>query len=158
MSAAGGRDPAGPGTEAPAAEIFGDAWAAAWCRALGESASYRRAAAGWQGALVFEATPDPAAGVARRRAVFLALEGGACRAGRAATAADRETAPFVLRAPAGVWRLVLAGEMAPVYGLMTGKIELARGTLPRLLPFAQATEEMVATAARLPGRWPDDAV
>lgn len=136
-------------------EIFTDPWATAWCRAIHDSDTYRRAAAGWEGAVAVVMTADPEMGVGAGRAVFLDLADGDCRAGRVAREGDRERALFVLRASPAVWNRVLGGEIEPIWGLMSGKIELAQGAITKLVPYARAAKEMVECAARLDASFPD---
>jgi putative sterol carrier protein len=135
-------------------EIFTDDWARQWCRGVQDSEAYRRAAAGWEGAIVVVMSADPAMGVPRSRAVYLDLTDGDCRSGRKADPDDHEDAVFELRATPAVWKRVLAGEMEPIWGLMSGKIELARGSISKLIPYARAAKELVAAAAALPATFP----
>lgn len=140
------------------AEIFTDEWAGDWCRAIHASAAYRRAAAGWDGAVAVVMSADPAYGVARGRAVYLDLADGDCRGARRAAAADLETALFVLQATPAVWHRVFEREMEPIWALMSGRIELARGSIAKLIPYARAAKEMVelavGLAAEYPAGWP----
>lgn len=135
-------------------EIFTDDWARQWCRAIRASEAYRRAAAGWEGAVLVVMSADAAMGVPRARAVYLDLADGDCRSGRRASADDREDAVFELRATPAVWKQVLGGEMEPMWGLMAGKIELARGSITKLIPYARAAKELMHAAAALPATFP----
>lgn len=135
-------------------EIFTRAWAESWCRALHDSDAYRQAAAGWEGDIVVAMTADPEMGVAKERAVYLDLADGDCHGGRLAGDDERASALFVLRAPPAVWRRVLAGEIEPVWGLMSGKIELAQGSIAKLVPYTRAAKAMVEVAADLPASFP----
>jgi len=136
-------------------EIFTDEWARQWCRAIHDSDAYRAAAVGWDGAIVVVMSADPAMGVPQARSVFLDLADGDCRGGRRASDGDTQDAVFELRASPAVWKRVLAGEMEPIWGLMSGKIELARGSIAKLIPYARAAKEMVVAATRLPATFPD---
>jgi len=136
------------------AEIFTEEWARAWCREVGASEAYRRAAAGWAGSIVAVLEADPELGVSADRRVFLELAEDGCRAGRLAAPGDLEAAVFVLTAPARVWRSLLAGETEPVWALMSGAISLAKGSVPQLTPFAGAARELVEAARRLPAGLP----
>lgn len=136
------------------AEIFTADWARQWCRAIHDSEPYRRAAAGWEGSIVFVMTPDPAMGIPTRRAVFLDLHDGDCHDGRPAGDEELEAALFVLRATPAVWRRVLGRQIEPIWGLMSGKIELAAGSIAKLVPYTRAAKEMVEAAAGLPATFP----
>lgn len=124
--------------------LFGEGWAARWAGEIAASEAYRKAAAGWEGALVLAL---PAAG---DPGVWVDLLHGACRGARAATAEDRATAPFVLEAPLPVWQRLLAGSLDPLWALVSGKVRLARGPLAGLVPWAAAARELVAAARRVP--------
>lgn len=122
-------------------ERFSDDWARAWARALDEDEDYRRAAARWQGGIVFVVEPD--------RKVFLDLDGGRCRAGRVATAEDEASAAYAIQGSPEVWDEVLNGRLDPLYGLARGRLRLTKGKLAALLPFAGAAQRMVRRARDL---------
>ncbi|MEM8963743.1 MAG: SCP2 sterol-binding domain-containing protein [Acidobacteriota bacterium] len=131
--------------------VFGPDWTAAYAVALAESEAYRKAAQTWEGSIVLEMT----AGAAESgSAVFLDLWHGECRAARVASDTDRESADFVIRATIETWKKVLASELDPIFGLMTGKLGLARGKLAQLVPYAAASKELVAAATRLDSVFP----
>jgi putative sterol carrier protein len=135
---------------------FSEPWAQAWADELRRSDDYRRAAAKWEGSIVLQmAAEESVDGVDGHGAVFVDLLHGDCRAARAATGDDLDGADFVLHAPLPVWKRVLAGEVEPIFGLMSGKIRLSRGSIARLTPFITASKELVRAAARVPTRFPD---
>jgi putative sterol carrier protein len=139
------------------AEILSDEWASAWGEALNASASYRTAAASWEGAVVVAVRPEPARGV-ESRAVFLDLWRGACREARAAAPADEAVARYVLTADAATWVRVLSGALDPLAAVMSGALELTKGSVGSLLPHVAAAKELVAVARGLrgspPPTWP----
>ncbi|HUG26675.1 MAG TPA: SCP2 sterol-binding domain-containing protein [Gemmatimonadales bacterium] len=131
---------------------FTDAWAAAWAEQLNASEAYRVAAATWEGGVVLEmadGTAEPEA------AVYLDLWHGTCRAGRMATAADREAARYILRGSREAWQQVLAGKSQPIIAVMTGRLRLVRGDLVGLLPYAGAAKELLSTASVFETTFPD---
>jgi putative sterol carrier protein len=132
-------------------DVFTEPWVAAWVTEIEASDTYRTAAATWEGSVALEATD--AGG--HRRAVFLDLWHGSCRAARVASDGDLERADYVLSADLETWRRVLAGELEPILGLMTGKVKLRRGQLARLTPYMQASKELVACATRVASHIPD---
>ncbi|MBZ5587324.1 MAG: SCP2 sterol-binding domain-containing protein [Acidobacteriia bacterium] len=137
-------------------EILTEAWATAWRDALNTSATYREAAASWEGAVVAAVRGEPERGIASR-AVFLDLWHGACRAARPATDADIETARYVLTASASTWADLLGGALDPVSAVMGGRLELTKGSVMALLPHLAAAKELVAAArsvaATAPAEW-----
>ena len=136
-----------------AAEILSEAWAQAWSDALNGSESYRAAAAGWEGAFVVAVRGEPARGI-EARAVFLDLWHGACRAARVAGPPDLEAARYVLTADAATWVELLRGGLDPVPAVMSGRLELSKGSVMSLLPHVAAAKELVAVGRSLPGTLP----
>lgn len=124
-------------------EVFTNAWAEAWADQLRASEAYRTAARNWQGSICLEAVGDAPS------AVFVDLQNGDCHAARAASTEDLESADYVLSTGLDTWRSVLDGELDPLFGLMTGKLRLRRGHIAGLMPYVQASKEMVAAAGRV---------
>ena len=137
-------------------EVFTQRWAQAWADELRASADYRSAALKWEGSLLLEMEADPDDGVAEDRAVFLDLWHGDCRGARIPDDEDRDEARYVIRAGARQWRQVLAGEVEPITGLMSGQLELARGSLARLVPYVKASKELLAAATRIGSHFPGE--
>lgn len=140
-------------------ELFQSDWAAAFCAALDADATYREAAAGWQGAVGLVLQADADLGPPEDRTVLLDLHRGRCRGASADPGPALEEAAFVLTGPATQWRRILAGDLDPIFALMSGKLKLTRGSLPKLLPWASAAKRMVSVArtveATLPPGWTD---
>ncbi len=138
-------------------EIMSEGWATAWRDALNASASYRAAAAAWEGAVVAAVRAEPERGVAAR-AVFLDLWHGECRAARPAGDADLAVARYVLTASASTWAELLGGALDPVAAVMGGRLELTKGNVMGLFPYIAAAKELVAVARSLaavpPPGWP----
>jgi putative sterol carrier protein len=135
-------------------ELFSDTWAKAWCKKINGNESYRKAAANWEGAMVLEMTADAAFGVAAARAVVADLWHGACRKASAAGEEEMAQAPYVIRAAPVAWRDVLNGKVDPIFGLMRGKLKLAKGGLFSLLPYAVAAKELVVSARQVDTAFP----
>lgn len=133
-------------------EVFTQEWAEAWSDEIRRSEAYRKAAAGWEGGILFEM---PAADGSTSYAVYTDLWHGECREARVATEEDRAEADYVIRAQIKAWRKLLAGDLDPMFGLMTGKLELARGSVTSLMPFIEASKELVAAAVRIDSTFPD---
>lgn len=135
-------------------EAFSEEWAREWGRVLNDRPSYREAAASWEGSVAVVMTQDSSAR-SPERAVFLDLWHGHCRVARAASAADLQTAQFILSATAANWRELFAGRLAPLMGVMSGKIRLARGSMAALVPYAGAARELMAVAMSMETIFPD---
>jgi putative sterol carrier protein len=135
-------------------EVFTAEWSRACCQALNERPNYASVAADWRDAVVLVMGADPALGIHDERAVFLDLYEGACRGTRVATAEDRASAPFVLRADAASWRRILSGDTDPVSAVMRGELRLERGSLMAMAMYAPAAREMLAAASEAGGVFP----
>ena len=133
-------------------EIFTDAWAEAWAQELQASDAYRAAAETWEGSVLLSLKADD---TAADRAVFVDLWHGECRGARAAEASDIESADYVIQADLEVWSRVLARELEPIFGLMSGKLKLTRGSLAKLTPYMAASRELVAAASRVDSIFPE---
>lgn len=120
---------------------FTAAWIAAFAHALAASESYRRAAARWEGDLILELTEvDPPTGV------YLDLHRGACRAARLASAADFQSARYILAASRRVWDELLDGSLPAGTAVMSRALALKRGGMLSLLPHLAAAQELVEVA------------
>lgn len=136
-------------------EIFTDAWARAWGDQLRDSDTYRSAAQSWEGAIAMVLLGDSELGPTEDRAVLLDLWHGECRAARAAEPSDLESAPYVLQGPAAIWKRVLEGDLDPLFALMSGKLKLTQGSVAKLVPYTQASQEMVRAARRVVSTVPE---
>ncbi len=139
-----------------ALDVFSDEWAAAWAKEINASDAFRVAALRWESAFVFVMQPDPVAGVKAPRAVYVDLSKGECRVGRAARTEDLATAPYILQASPAVWRQVLGGDLEPVGALMTGLMDLSRGSLVGLAPWVGAAKELLSAACRVESGYPEE--
>lgn len=125
-------------------QLFGEAWAQKYCQKLNESEAYRKAATTWEGSLALAVRPDPSAGFPRGAAVVLDLWHGACRGARVVE--GEAEADFVIEADLATWQEVLEGRLEPLTALMRGFLELKKGSLAALAPYAQAAQELVKVA------------
>lgn len=131
-------------------EVFSEDWTRAWAEELRTSDAYRTAAATWEGSLALVMTADgDGADNDAAQAAFVDLWHGECRGARPASDEDRATADFVIAAASQTWQQVLAGKLEPVFGIMSGKLKLERGSLAKLVPQVTAAKELVACAARI---------
>lgn len=133
-------------------QVFSDDWARAWGTALSESSEYRAAASTWEGSIAAVATAESGLQLA---AAYLDVWHGDCREARAASAGDIESATYLLDATPAAWRDLFEGRLAPVMGLMTGRIRVARGELAKLLPYAGAAKELIRLAGTVPTTYPE---
>ncbi|MFL6236698.1 MAG: Fis family transcriptional regulator [Thermoanaerobaculia bacterium] len=134
-------------------EVFTHDWAVACGEQINENEDYRQAAKNWEWPLVLTMAADPKLDVPER-SVYLSLYHGDCKEARAATAADLDDVPFIIRADPHTWKRVLDRDLEPIFGLIRGKLKLAKGSLVSLLPYTSAAKEMVLSAACVETRFP----
>ena len=135
-------------------EVFTHEWALACGEQINENEDYRHAAKKWEWPLVLTMTAAPGLSLSER-SVYLDLFEGDCREARAARPADAESVPYVISADPKTWKQVLDRDLEPIFGLMRGKLKLAKGSLVSLLPYVAAAKEMVLSAACVETRYPE---
>jgi putative sterol carrier protein len=135
-------------------EAFSEAWTDAWADAIRSSDEYRHAARRWEWTVLLVLRAAPGAG--GDRYAWLDLHRGECRHARPGTAADAETADFVLAANAATWQDVLAGRLDALAGIARGRVRLERGSMTTLAMHTAAAKALVRTAAAVETRFPED--
>jgi putative sterol carrier protein len=137
------------------AEFPSEEWLNQFVQRINESASYREAAATWEGdvCFVFEAEPDN--GVPEDIYGWLDLWHGECREGKLVGPEQAEQAAFAIRAPYSRWKEVIKRELDPVKGMMQGKLKLT-GDLPTIVRHVKASNELVALAGTVPTEFVDE--
>jgi putative sterol carrier protein len=133
---------------------FTQPWADALRAAINGNATYRTASTEWRWpvALVLDAAPD--LGYQSDTAVEFALEAGYCAAVRLCDPAD-VSAPFVLRAPYGVWKRIVRGALDPIMAVALRHVAL-QGSMSTLLQHAETAKALIACARAVPTHFPDE--
>jgi putative sterol carrier protein len=129
-------------------------WFQALIDRINGSATYREAAAGWEGAISFLIEAEPDKGVPADVWGILDLWHGACRGGGVVDADEGGDAPFVIRAPYSRWKEVLQGDLDPTRAMMQGKLKV-RGDLPTILRYVGAANELVFLTSQVDTHFPD---
>ena len=62
---------------------------------------------------------------------------------------DAREAEFVLRAPFSNWRRVIEGELDPIQGMMTRKLQV-EGNMMKIMRYPKAAKEIVSCCALIP--------
>ena len=138
-----------------AAEIFTDDWAQLWAERINANDDYRKAAEKWEGAIGLEMTADSDMGIPEDRVVIADLWHGDCRSARSGGHADLDDVPYLIKSTPTIWKKVLAGKTDPIVGIMGKKLELAKGSLFALLPYAKAAKELVKSAIAVETSFPE---
>ena len=124
-----------------------DAWIKELSRQLNESEAYEKSAKDWEGDFVFVIEPDQA--YDHTAYLFLGLlHGKSPDAAEMASEGEREI-EFTLRAPFGVWRRVIEGELDPIQGMMTKKLKV-QGNMMKIMRYPKAAKEIVSCCALVP--------
>ena len=127
-------------------------WITKYVEMLNDNPIYEDAAKTWEGDFVFEITAD---GEAIKEPVrfYLDLWHGKCR--KAHMADEGTSAEFRYAGPLKNWKLLFEGKIDPIKGIMARKFKLD-GDMGKVMRATKAAAELVATAARLPTRFPDE--
>jgi putative sterol carrier protein len=104
-------------------------------------------------ALVINAQPD--LDIPDAVGVWLDLDRGVCREAKVVDLGATEQAPFVLTADYARWKEILRRELGPIAGIMQRKVAL-KGSLPVIVRFVKAAEELVHVATGVPTSFPDE--
>ncbi len=124
-------------------------WVEAFAERINASATYRDAAATWEGAIAFVFLAEPDRGVPADVWALLDLWHGGCRSARIVGPDEGGAAPYVLRAPYTRWRSILEGELDPVKAMMQGKLKV-QGNLATIIRYVRAANELVRLTGTVP--------
>ena len=124
-------------------------WVEAFAERINASATYRDAAATWEGAIAFVFLAEPDRGVPADVWALLDLWHGGCRSARIVGPDEGAAAPYVLRAPYTRWRSILEGELDPVKAMMQGKLKV-QGNLATIIRYVRAANELVRLTGTVP--------
>jgi putative sterol carrier protein len=131
-------------------------WVSAYGAEINASDAYRAAATAWtHGAVALVVNPQPEIGIAEPLGIWLDLDRGACRAARVVSQRDADQAPFVISADYAQWKRVIRKDLGPIAGIMQRKLHL-KGSLPIVVRFVKAAEELVHAATKVPTRFLDE--
>jgi|SRR5919108_2502980 putative sterol carrier protein len=130
-------------------------WLDEYVEKINASASYKEAAATWEGdvAYIIEAEPDK--DIPEEVVAWLDLWHGECREAKIVPTEEGEKARFVIRAPYSRWKEVILKELDPVKGMMQGKLKL-KGDLPTIVRYVKAANELVNLAQTVDTQFHDE--
>jgi putative sterol carrier protein len=135
--------------------VFSPEWVEVYKREVQGSASYRKAAAAWEGDLALLIQADAPA-FPSDQYIYMDLWHGDCRDIRLVPAEEGEKAKFLITGGYQRWKQVVKAELEPIKGMMQGKLKL-RGNLAYIVRFVAAAKELVSCTAKVPTRFPDEA-
>ena len=122
-------------------------WIQELSRQLNASASYEKSAKDWEGNFVFQIEADDA--YDETTYLYLGLHHGKSPDAALIASKDEREAEFSLRAPFGVWRRVIEGQLDPIQGMMTKKL-MVSGNMMKIMRYPKAAKEIVACCASVP--------
>jgi putative sterol carrier protein len=131
------------------AQFPSDEWLSLYRDLINGSNEYRDAARTWEGDIAFVLEAEPDRGVPNELAARLDLWHGECRDAHMLGAGEGGDAAYGIRAPYSRWRVVLAGELDPVKGMVQGKLKL-RGDLANIIRHVRAAKELVRLTTLVP--------
>lgn len=128
-------------------QVFSPEWAQAYQAAINANTAYQAASKKWEeGAIALILVEGE-----RNIGVLLELLHGTCLNATSLTGdAAKAGAAFAIEADQATWQEVLGGKLAPLMGIMRGRLKLSKGSIGKLLPYTQAATELVASAQTLP--------
>lgn len=130
-------------------------WLQEYAGRINSSDDYAKAAAEWEGDVVYVIEAEPDRGVPEEIWAWLDLHHGECREAKIVGPEEGEKAAYVIRAPYSRWKEVIRRELDPVKGMMQGKLKLT-GDLPTILKYLKAANELVNLAASVDTQFPDE--
>ncbi len=127
-------------------------WIDSYIAELNKSTAYEEAAKTWEGDFVFIARDDKTKEVVN--AGYFDLWHGKCR--KQFKVEDIKKLPkaeFIFDGPISNWKKVLAKELDPIQGLMSGKFKLT-GNMSKVMRAVKAAQELVNTTMKIKTEWP----
>ncbi|MDH3200769.1 MAG: hypothetical protein OEM15_07740 [Myxococcales bacterium] len=127
-------------------------WTKAYKSAINYNLAFRKAAEPWTfGSVALIVQCDLSLGLEQDTGVILDVHEGKCRDARFVEGHARPPeAEFVTVGSYQQWKDIIEGRQDPTKAMIEGRLELARGHLPTLIRFREASRELVASASRVP--------
>ena len=136
-------------------EAFGPEWAEAFKQEINGSASYKQAAARWEGSVGLVVLAEPDKNMPNDKGIFLDLWHGEARDVQSTTRDAAQQAEYVITGSYSRWKRVAQKQLDPIKAIMTGQLKL-KGNFPTLVRYTKASQELVECTTRVEVNWPDD--
>ncbi|MCK4484100.1 MAG: SCP2 sterol-binding domain-containing protein [Candidatus Thorarchaeota archaeon] len=127
-------------------------WLKRYMELLNSNRQYEEVAKGWEGDFIFQVDSDGKAVTEPIRA-YVDLWHGKCRAIH--PAAPGETAQYIYSGTLKNWKKLLSRDIGPIKALFSRKFKI-KGSMTTVMRYISAAQELVATATRVPTRFPDE--
>ena len=131
-------------------------WMEEYKKQINSSEGYKKAGATWTAgvvALVISAKPE--IGINEDFGMWLDLHQGVCREAKKVGLEEAQKAPFCIIGDYTRWKQVIKKELAPVKGMMQGKLKL-KGDLPTIVRYVKASQELVECTTRIETKFLDE--
>lgn len=130
-------------------------WVAAYKDAINANPEYAKAGKDWtHGVVAMVVKAEPDLGIPEDLAMALDVHEGRCRETHLVPAREAElTAPFVVVASYAQWKQVIKKEIDPTKALMQGKLKLAKGHMPTMVKYVNASKQLVESTTRVPTKF-----
>jgi putative sterol carrier protein len=122
-------------------------WIKAYKEELNKNTAYEEAAKDWEGDFLFIITPGE--GLDKEYVFYVDLWHGKCRDAYMVPDRNAKVTAFVFEGPYQNWKKLIAGQLDPIQGLLTGKFKL-KGNMAKVLRYTKAASELVKTASKVP--------
>ena len=132
--------------------FLSEAWVKEYQILLNANKACEDAAEDWKGDFGFEIEADIEV-VKETVRVYLDLWQGKCREAREVK--PDEKTEYVYSGPIKNWKLLLAGKIDPINGLMSRKLKLI-GNRGKVMRYIKAAVELVTTAVKVPTKFIDE--
>jgi putative sterol carrier protein len=123
-----------------------DEWVKAFMEEVNRSEAYAEAAKTWEGDFYFIVDAEKSE---KPVILYMDLWHGKCRAAFQVTDESVKTPAFRLSAPLAAWKKVLAKQLDPIQGMMTGQLKL-KGNMVMIMKSVKAAKELVEATTRVP--------
>lgn len=134
-------------------DFLSDAWVAAFVERLKESDKYKKAAKSWKWSMAFALLPEDGKDV-EACGVVLDLNQGEVRSATRVPGKGPYEADFVIRGVGDNWRRLLTKEIFPAPALMSGQLQLVKGSTSTLMMNMGGAQALLDEAGGLPTRYP----
>jgi putative sterol carrier protein len=128
-----------------------DEWVKSAMEKVNNSSDYAKAAANWEGDIVFIITAIP--GKHKESVLYMDLWHGQCRDAYEVTDPAAQKSEFAITAPLPVWRKVLEGKLDPIRGLVSRQLKL-KGNMMKIMKAPKAAVELVNSCQQVDTEWP----
>ncbi len=119
------------------AKFFSEEWIEEYMKAINESKEYEEAAKDWEGDFLFVVEPDEE--LKEPLYAYIDLYHGKARKAFKVKDPSEVKAAYEFRGKYSDWKKLLAGELDPIKGLVTGKFKL-KGNMAMVMKYAKAAQ------------------